>query len=513
MTEDENNLQNLASDWAILIYKMISAAHSFAYFGFITIQPLIINEILKRILPESEDFFSKKYSLQISILIISLRLIFQVVLETPSGAFADNHGRMITVRNSFLFRFLSMVFFMGAFCLASLSNGGAGLSQIGIIIIIALIFAEIFMAIGDALFSGSMDAWLVDTVTHCGNLQLHKQNSIGDKISETFSSSAMQQNIAIMISMPFFLLLYLYISKERGGHIYSTTAIVAVVFLGACVLAHGARREIYRHTVEWSERSTVSIWHTLKQSWELIRSTKTLFWWIILMASPFGAWVIVSWTWPILLQNIISNDSSLKDSPQSSNFILIAFSMIVALARVGGAWFCHSLQRNFNPYRGLRMALILNLIILSLGAVFLWQMPRDESSKEFTVPAGVAIFLLSLVAAKALEEIVKIFTKVVLSRVITNSTVRATAISFQSLVASLFPFFFILLSVYMSFDRAAETPVTKTDGGIGGVGIIVLVSSMSGLILAVIASIKLYKPMSLSRSEDIIHEDAGGFND
>lgn len=458
----------LATRWAKLIYIIIQVAHDFAYFGFITIQPLIINQIL------SDTGYDEPSSFAWTIFIISSHLIFQVVFETPTGAFADNRGRMFIVLLSFIARVTSVLCLILAVSMSHAENTSKYL------VVLFLVIVQILMAIGEALFTGSIEAWLVDTLKY-----FDSDNEIG----EAFSSAAVKQNAAILIAMPLFIFLYFNVTKTNNGNIYFTLFSIIAVFVIGGFVAFKSRDEVYRQTREWRNREKTTWIITLKQCKELVFSQKIILWWMILIASPLGAWILVSWMWTILQKTAFKIIDGSNET-----LILASFGLVLGIARIGGSWVCQSIQRFVSPFKGLRLALVLNLIILLVGsAILLVPLNANGNSDASNIPINAGVFLASFLIAKGLEEAVKIFNQIVLAKIITDSTVRATAISFAALLSNLTAFMFIIIAV--GIFSPIENPTQR-------VGTIVGIVALAGLLVAIISLIKLSKLVSFSNSKN-----------
>ena len=464
----------LAGGWAKLVYYTLGALHDFAYFGYITVQPLIF----KRVLDTMPPF--KAHSFGITVFIISTHLFWQVLLETPTGAYADSKGRMRAVRDHFLIRVGCMLLLLVAIHLSvNPTTQYAPWLMLGCLFVI-----EFGMAAAEALLSGSFDAWLVDTLAASGQK---------DEAGQTFSKAATLFNVAILLAMPTFIYLIegggaaLFASAYNAA--YFVTGFIAIVFVIGAMLAHASRREIYRIGHEWNTRSAATIKSTWDDGLNYLRSDRIVWWTTLLRAAPFAAWVVISWFWPILVR--YSSDSSpLAPDTPAIQHLAIGLAVALAISRIAGSTVSFFVQRLTGSLGGLLSGTIFNLFMAVFAALSLFYvhkslvatLVRDGSNPESSAWLAPALFFGgAMVLAKGSEEVVKVLNQVFLAQYVATDTVRATVISFTEAVTSLIGFILINVGLIVTLTQQPQNKAPS----------LLLFAACSGVVLATVAGLML----------------------
>jgi len=461
----------LAAGWAKLVYYILGALHDFAYFGYITVQPLIF----KRVLDQMEPF--KAYSFGITIFVISTHLFWQVLLETPTGAYADSKGRMRAVRDHFLIRIGCMSVLLVAIYLSANST-----TQYAPWLVLACLFLiEFGMAAAEALLSGSFDAWLVDTLAASGQK---------DQAGETFSKAATLFNFAILLAMPTFI----YFVEGHGvsyfvspyNAYYFVTGFAAIVFVIGAMLAHASRREVYRIGHEWNTRSVATIKSTWDDGLNYLRSDRIVWWTTLLRAAPFAAWVVISWFWPILVRYGSDGSASIEDTPAVQNLVT-ALAIALAVSRIMGSTASYFVQRLTGSLSGLLSGTVFNLFMAMFAGLSLLYvhnslvstLASNQNSSAWQAPA--LFFGGAMVLAKGSEEVVKVLNQVFLAQYIASDTVRATVISFTEAVTNLIGFMLINLGLIVTWTQQPQNRPPS----------LLLFAACSGVVLATVAGLML----------------------
>lgn len=456
--------------WAKLVYYTLGFLHDFAYFGYLTVQPLIFNRVLENLAP------FKEYSFEITVFIISTHLFWQVLLETPTGAYADKRGRMHAVREHFLLRVGCMALLLLALYLSTSSE----LSYVPWLILACFFLIELGMAAAEALLSGSFDAWLVDTLSASGTK---------DETAETFSKGATLFNIAILLSMPLFLFLASGITElapDGGGYLVATVA--AVVFALGAIVAHVSRREVYRIGGEWESRSKATVKATWREGLLYLWQDRVVWWTTVLKASPFAAWVVISWFWPLLVKYPQTGLES-----RTAERWVIGFAIALAISRVVGSGFSYLVQKLTSPLQGLLhwtgitlgAALVAGFSLLYLDRSLLDTLGIPATSGRSSLVLFAYLFGFGILIAKASEEVVKVFNQIFLANYVQSDTVRATVISFTGAAMNLIGFILINLGLVIIWW---QSPQNKPPS-------LLIFASCSGIVLAIVAYSMLRRSM------------------
>lgn len=461
----------LAGSWAKLVYYTLGALHDFAYFGYITVQPLIFKRVLDKMPP------FEAYSFGITVFVISTHLFWQVLLETPTGAYADSKGRMRAVRDHFLIRVGCMLLLLMAIYLAASPT-----TQYGPWLVLGCLFLiEFGMAAAEALLSGSFDAWLVDTLAASGQK---------DEAGETFSKAATLFNIAILLAMPTFI----FLVEGRGASYFVTvynasyfvTGFAAIVFVIGAMLAHASRREVYRIGHEWDTRSLATIKSTWNDGLNYLRSDRIVWWTTLLRAAPFAAWVVISWFWPILVRYSSDSSASVPDEPAIQD-LAMGLAVALAISRIVGSTASYFVQRLTGSLSGLLSGTIFNLCMAFLAGLSLFYVHKSlvatlafrQGSPAWLAPA--LFFGGAMVLAKGSEEVVKVLNQVFLAQYVGSDTVRATVISFTEAVTSLIGFVLINVGLVVTWTQQPQNKAPS----------LLLFVSCSGVVLATVAGLML----------------------
>jgi len=460
----------LSGEWAKLVYYTLGSLHDFAYFGYITVQPLIFNSVLARLTP------FKEHSFEITVFIITTQLVWQVFLETPTGAYADNRGRMYAVRQHFLLRIVCMIVLVLAVFLSTSSRQ----AYVPWLVLGLLFLIEFGMAAAEALLSGSLEAWLVDTLTASGRR---------DEAGETFSKGATLFNVAILVAMPTFLFLQ-YVLKDKGSR-YFVVGVAAVVFGIGAIVSQASLREVYRIGVEWESRSQATLQSTWRDGLQYLWQDRVLWWTTVLKASPFAAWVLISWFWPLLVRYPPPTRATSGALQTTGDRWMIGISIALAISRISGSGLSYILQKLTPALQGLLhwtaftlgAALCMGFSLLFLPESLLETLLMGERSSYVILPT--IVFALSFMVAKGSEEVVKVFNQIFLSNYVQNDTVRATVISFNEAVMNLIGFVLINLGLVITWSLPAEKKAPS----------LLIFASCAGILLAIIA----YRMMRRSR--------------
>jgi len=458
----------LTGGWAKLVYYVLGVLHDFAYFGYITVQPLIFKRVLDKLAPFD------KYSFEITVFVISTQLFWQVLLETPTCAYADSKGRMRAVRDHFLLRVACMVLLLLAIYLAA--NNQASFAPW--LVLGCLLLIEFGMAAAEALLSGSFDAWLVDTLAASG--QRHEAG-------ETFAKAATLFNIAILLAMPTFLYL---IAFTFTGHRteYFVTGLAAVVFAIGAMLAHASRREVYRIGTELATRSKATLKTTWQDGLNYLWSDKVVWWTTMLRAAPFAAWIVISWFWPLLVQYTHGPQASIRDTQGTRN-VLVVLSLALAISRIFGSTASYFVQRLTGSLAGLLSGTVFNLLMAFAAGLSLLYVDRSLLStlfsKESPLLTPALFFGGSLVLAKGSEEVVKVLNQIFLAHYVRSDTVRATVISFTEAVTNLMGFVVINVGLIVIWWQRSQNQAPQ----------LLLFAACSGVVVATVAGFKLKRLM------------------
>lgn len=456
----------LKGGWAKAVYYTLGCLHDFAYFGYITVQPLIFHRVISR-LPQFQ-----KYSFEITIFVISTHLLWQVFLETPTGAYADSRGRMRAVRDHFIIRVACMFLLLLAIFLSFGQQG----TFIPWLVLGCLFLIEFGMAAAEALLSGSFDAWIVDTLDASG---------LKGEAAKVFATAATLFNTAILLAMPMFLFVLSLkdpTNTEVPGTSYFVTCIAAVVFAVGAMVAHASRREVYRMGAAWAERSKATWKTTWHDGRKYLWQDHVVWWTTMLKAAPFAAWVVISWVWPLLVKGAQASGEEPK-----SGLAFVVLAVLLPTSRILGSALSYLVQKFTGSLSGLLAATGFNLLmVFSTGLTLCW-VGQDELSaavrsvlrSETPVYVLPALFFGGAIAlAKGSEEIVKILNQLFLAKYIEDDTVRATVSSFTTAAANLVGF--VLINVGLLIVTFTQEPRFKAP-------YLLLFVAGGGVVLAIVA--------------------------
>ncbi|HYG79117.1 MAG TPA: hypothetical protein VD861_01945, partial [Pyrinomonadaceae bacterium] len=213
------------------LYVLLNGVNDTAYFGFLTVQFLLLEPTLRELLPAAQSGMS----VGLSMTLITSQLLWQIFAEGPTGAMADVWGRAWAVAVSFWCRLLAVALVVVSVVL-NLSSDSPVFARLAVAA--ALIVAQILMATGEAFLEGSIEAWLRD------ECEAASPGSYMQVVDKTFEASAVVQNVAVFVSVTAVLVVWEALGV-KGGIILAVLA--AGLFLaGAAVARRLSAREAFK---------------------------------------------------------------------------------------------------------------------------------------------------------------------------------------------------------------------------------------------------------------------------
>jgi len=427
------------------LYVLLNGINDAAYFGFLTIQFLLLEPTLRALLPAGQSSFS----VGLSMTLITSQLLWQVCAEGPTGALADVRGRAWAVAISFWCRLLAIVL-VTLSVIMNLHSDSPALARLAIVV--ALIIAQILMATGEAFLEGSIEAWLRD---ECETADPERYKQIVDK---AFESSAIVQNVAVLITVTTVLVVWETLGKN-GGLILSVVA--ACLCLAGALMAHRLsfretftgvatrNADLAQATLSKRLRAKSAIILKLRDAFTTVvradeRSVRRL---ITILVLPFPCWILLSWFFTAL----VTSDGSSGITSLPATFTL-SLGVTLGVARVVGALIGKRLS-SAGDEKTLQSifekAVFINVFFL-FGAAMLLVL-RLSGKGGFSSSLGIILFLSAVALAKGSEEIIKLSKNKFLASVLLNGEVRATTLSFVSVAQNAFGFIAISLSGLLAF--------------------------------------------------------------
>jgi MFS family permease len=446
-------------------YVLLNGINDIAYFGFLTLQFLLLEPTLRALLPEAQA----SMSIGLTMTLIALQLLFQILAEGPTGAIADMYGRARAVAMSFWCRLVAIILVIVC-VLVDLRSDSPALALSAVIG--ALILAQVLTATGEAFLEGSIEAWL------CDECKIADPENHKEIINKTFEYSALAQNIAILLAVTIVLVAW-QASGKPGG--IALAALAGGLCLAGAVISHRlSAREAFigraaEVTVLESSPECLSADKTIKSKLSAafmvaFRSDKvSVRRLIVVLVLPFPCWIMLSWFYTSFVQSSGSGDTT--SLPAS---YLLWLGITLGVARVLGAWVGKWLGR-YTDEESLQAvfekAVLVNVSFLFGAAMLLVLRPLVESS--FYSSIGIALFLSSVAMAKGSEEVIKLSKNKFLASALPNGEIRATTLSFVSVAQNAFGFVAISLSGLLAF--------TVTDSNIRQPVIIFAVCASTGI--------------------------------
>jgi MFS family permease len=426
-------------------FVLLNGINDVAYFTFLILQFLLLDATLKTLLHKEHEAMS----VGLTMTLIASQLLWQVVAEGPTGALADGYGRAWAIAMSFWCRLIAVA--LVVICVVAGLNYDSPVA-LRAAVAVALILAQALTASGEAFLEGSIEAWLRDE-TESSAPKHHKKF-----VNKAFERSALVQNAAILVTTVIVLLIWQLWGKWVG---------VALLVVSACLFVAGAlishtliARETYKGTAAgtrslalrvlpqylWAGRvillklrdASVSLLRTND------RSVRRL---IAILILPFPCWVILSWFYPAF-----GKPSSAGDAATLPPYYAVLLGGTLGVARTLGAWLGKRLSSNEEEkylHSVCEKAVFINLIFLFGAALFL--MLRFLVEGGFFSSISVLLFLFSAALAKGAEEVVKLTKNKFLASALPDAEIRATTLSFVSVVQNAFGFIAITLSSMLAF--------------------------------------------------------------
>ena len=428
-------------------FVLLNGINDFAYFGFLTIQFLLLEPLIRRLLQTDQTALS----VGLTITIITSQLLWQILAEGPTGALADLYGRAWAVAASFWCRMVAIVLVI--WCVSVKLNFESDTSAL-IMIVAVLILAQILMATGEACLEGSIEAWLRD------ECELADPNNHEEITGKAFDYSAIIQNICILVSVSTCLALFDE-SLKRG--ISLAIAAACLCLIGALFSHWLSRQEKYRRNSTKNARSAkASLWHIrsavrgvilkIHDSFRMIvHAEASLRRLIAILILPFPCWIMLSWFF-----------TAFADSGGASRIGLATDALwlgaILGVTRVFGAWTGKKLTSQSDE-RHLRLvfekAVFLNVFFL-LGAALLLVL-NNFGVSVFFPSIGTILFLTAIGLAKGSEEVVKLSKNKILALTLPDADIRATTLSLVSVAQNAVGFTAISLSGILAFMVANDS--------------------------------------------------------
>jgi hypothetical protein len=446
-------------------YVLLNGVNDVAYFGFLTLQFLLLEPTLRALLPKAQA----SMSIGLTMTLIASQLLFQVFAEGPTGALADVYGRARAVAMSFWCR-LAAIILVVVCVLVHLRSDSPRLALA--IVTSALVFAQVLIATGEAFLEGSIEAWL------CDECKIADPENHQEIINKTFERSAIVQNVAILLTVTTVIVVWQFLGKWGGVALAVLAACLCLVgavishrlsareaFIGRAAKAPALNPPAECRPTDKSIKSKLRAAFTVAFRSEKV-SVRRL---IIVLVLPFPCWIMVSWFYTSFVQSSGSGDTT--SLPAS---YLLWLGVTLGVARVLGAWVGKRLGRYADEeslQAVFEKAVFVNVSFLFGAAMLLVLRPLAEGS--FSSSVGIALFLSSVAMAKGSEEVIKLSKNKFLASALPNDEIRATTLSFVSVAQNTFGFVAISLSGLLAF--------TVTDSDIRQPVIIFAVCASAGI--------------------------------
>ena len=221
-----------------------------------------------------------------TVLLFGIYKILGALLEVPTGAIGDVLGRKWSIVISFVF---ALLFFATMSIIPFVSNTAIGITL--------AVVSILFIALSGSFISGSMTAWIVDSIRHAD----HKMD-YGVVISSALSVSFLSQIIGAGVVV----LAYLNQIISAGF------SIIALVCLGCIVYILLEVEESYH---EYHTKIEISASRLMTRMGEIISvsirafmQSRALLGLVLVFVFFRSLYQIVDYLWPIYLKNNIPND-------------------------------------------------------------------------------------------------------------------------------------------------------------------------------------------------------------
>lgn len=421
------------------LFVLLNGVNDTAYFGFLTVQFLLLEPTLRALLPAGQS----RLSIGLSMTLITSQLLWQIFAEGPTGAMADVYGRVWAIGVSFWCRLLAVALVVACVVL-NLTSDSPPFARVAVAT--ALIAAQVLMGTGEAFLEGSIEAWLRD------ESEAASPDSYIQIVDRAFEVSAVVQNVAILVTVTTVLVVWEAFGI-RGGIILAVLA--ACLFLvGAAVAQRLSASEAFKRRTGTSaghaylallrgRRAGRAVTLKLRDAFTTVvkadeASVRRL---IIVLVLPFPCWILLSWFF-----------TAFVEAGGDSGAFTLWLGVTLGVARVAGALLGKRLSSRRDG-TGLRSifenAVFLNVIFL-LGAALLLVL-RLLGEGRLPSSVGVALFLTAAALAKGSEEVIKLSKNKFLAAALPNGDVRATTLSFVSVAQNAFGFMAISLSGLLAF--------------------------------------------------------------
>ena len=156
LLEEEKQAKKLKLEF---VFYSLTALNSAGYIAYVLVYYQLVTKAI-----------GGKYSAYWALLIIAFSLLLEALLEIPTGMYGDKKGHQKSVLLSFLFLTIHSVFYLGVVFL------GPSSTEINLTACVLIILAEILLALGTALQTGSLNSWFVVNFRNLGykDEPLHK---------------------------------------------------------------------------------------------------------------------------------------------------------------------------------------------------------------------------------------------------------------------------------------------------------------------------------------------------
>lgn len=427
------------------LYVLLNGINDAAYFGFLTIQFLLLEPTLRALLPKNQSHMS----VWLSMTLITSQLLWQIFAEGPTGAFADVRGRVRAIAASFWCRLLAIGLVIGC-VIMNLHSDSPALARL--MVAAALILAQILIATGEAFLEGSIEAWLRDECEAAAPAT-YKQ-----LVEKTFEASAIVQNITILVTVTTVLIVWQVFGTVGGN----TLAILAACLcLGGAMIAHrlSGQETFISETAPTIVSPQASFSKRLRASRAMVLKLRDAFATIlradetsvrrliIILVLPFPCWILLSWFFTAFVQ---SNGSSATTNLPTTFALWLGITL--GVSRVAGVLIGKRLSSESNEktlQAIFEKAVFVNVFFL-FGAALLLVL-RLTGAAGFSSTVGITLFLSAVALAKGSEEVIKLAKNKFLASALLNSEVRATTLSFVSVAQNAFGFMCISLSSFLAF--------------------------------------------------------------
>lgn len=156
LLEDEKQAKILKLEF---VFYSLTALNSAGYIAYVLVYYQLVTQAI-----------GGKNSAYLALLIFAFSLLLEALLEIPTGMYGDKKGHQKSVLLSFLFLTIHSVFYLGVVFL------GPSSTEINWTACVLIILAEILLALGTALQTGSLNSWFVVNFRNLGykDEPLHK---------------------------------------------------------------------------------------------------------------------------------------------------------------------------------------------------------------------------------------------------------------------------------------------------------------------------------------------------